>query len=1489
MSAKPARRSGSFKRDKKDPIDVVFEKVPTAEDGRAAAGEKAGSKTTFSSRAQHGIIGKALYLWVTPFLKLGGERTLQMDDLLPLPEGYLASNNSKRFEESLKRALERERDRLRARAEWDGEGKAPKDPFLPAVMWPLWHCFGGIILTGSLFKLLNDLIQFLPAVVLGGFLRFIAGKSHPLELFVAGGSVNGYGAAYCLLLFFIPVLRTVFEQVYFYYAQASGICIKGALGTAVYRKTMRLSAAGRDGSTTGEVLNHMQLDAQRVGDLMLFINVLWSGILQTVGYMTLLYFYIGWASLGGFAVMVILIPLQKAFFQMISKLRREQMKLTDRRVKLQNEALSGVKILKLNAWEEPLRKEVEGVRAEEMRKAKAVQNRNALNAAIMNTGPTLVAVAAFSLYSGAMGREMTPSVIFPSLSLFSLLRFPVMFYPRCLAMVADALVALRRLQKYFLLPEALATTTSLPAEVQAPRGAQSAERETLDAGDVELEETHTLEPRVLEDGVVASIAGGHFHWTALKPLSSGSSEKLDRPFLRDIDLTLRKGELTVVVGPVGSGKSALISALLGEMHGCDAPDGTPARLGAPVIAGTTSYVAQVAWVQSLSLKDNVLFGRALDEDAYARALECACLGSDVALLPLGDLTEIGEKGITLSGGQKQRTAIARAVYADADLVVMDDPLSALDAHVAKDLFRKCLSKSEGAFKDKAVLLVTHQLQFVHQADHVVVMADGAIVERGAYDELVQREGGAFKQLMESYHGEDENAPKSRSGSAANLQNAHVAEARKPAESDATVAGAAPGRDDAAEDEDARNEEEGRIGEVTESAAAERGGVPGREAPTTGVAAALAGTGDSSSRTKLESVASMDARDSKQRDRKTNTMTKEKREEGAISGRTYLAYIRAMGSPLLLSALMLMVIVERFLSVVSSVWLAFWSEEHWELSNGDYLAGFAGIGIGQAAVSWARTFSWALASLAAANSLHLALFSATLHTRLAFFDTTPLGRVIQRFTKDTETLDNTLVQSVSSFVSFGLLLLGTIVVMAWVMPVLMPCLVPIGALYYYVQWFFRPGYREAKRLDGISGSPIYAHFGETLNGISTIRAFGHQKRFIAENESRISVNQRADYTQKCGCDRWLPMRLETIGNSITFVVACLGVWQRGSTYAALVGLTLSYAIDMTGLLSWLIRIVSELESNMVSVERVTEYAALESEEATGAAARGGAKPVRPDWPSAGAIEFRNVQMRYRPGLPLVLRGVSFDVRAGEKVGICGRTGSGKSTLIVALWRLVEPCGGEILLDGVDVRSILLKDLRGRVTCIPQDPILFSGNVRDNLDPFKQHSDEKLWFALEAVQLKPAVAEHGVGLLAPVAEYGENFSAGQRQMLCLARALLRDTKVVCLDEATASVDLETDKVMQDVIADQFASRTIMTLAHRINTIIENDSVVCLDRGELVAKATPAEMLRDENSMFAKLVAETGDQSARNLRARAEECEAARAAGVPIRRVGSKNNVA
>ena len=1481
-----------------------YKRVAEADDGRASSPSPVGrpggghASVQFRGRNEHGVIGKLLYTWVTPFLKLGLEKEqLDLDDLLPLPPAYLASNNAPRFEHELEVSMDKEEARINSYVDdfATPEEKKRREPFLPALTWPLWRCFGATILTGSFFKLLNDLIQFLPAVVLGGFLRYIAGKPHYLS--GLNLSDDEYGVIYCVLMFILPVLRTLCEQVYFYYAQASGICIKGSLSTSVYRKTMRLSAAGRDGGTTGEVLNHMQLDAQRVGDLMLFINVLWSGVLQTLGYMALLYYYIGWAAIGGFAIMVFLVPLQKYFFKVIAALRGDQMKLTDRRVKLQNEALSGVKILKLNAWEDPTREEVEGVRGEEIKKGEKIANVNAVNMSIMNTGPTLVALAAFGIYAGIMKKPMVPEVIFPALTLFSLLRFPVMFYPRCLSLCADAIVALRRLQKYFLLPEAAATTMELGSDVDYKKGQGPATRNGASNGaghddeddedvsvrsnlrqsiggiksnEVELSDMRSPGPSrrgasiarersqsVSEpDALVASISGGHFNWTAPGPT--------EQPFLKDINLELRRGQLTVVVGPVGSGKSALISALLGDMHQCDGPDGAPGIGGAPNIHGTVAYVAQVAWVQSLSLKDNVLFGKTMDTDRYREALDVACMAADVTQLPHGDETEIGEKGITLSGGQKQRTAIARAVYADADLVVMDDPLSALDAHVGKDLFRKCV---RGALRTKAVLLVTHQLQFVNQADHVIVMFQGKIAERGTYDELVSKDKGAFKALMESYHGEGSDSESDEPGDETKKEGAEE--------------GAEEGADTTNEGGES-SDEEARLGELTESAAATKEGAPGPEGGSSGKRFPQ----DDSRKSKdlgKEVKATMEIPVA------SNTITKEARGEGAISFKTYKTYVSKMGSRAWLLFLLFMVTFERLLSVYTSVWLAYWSEDHYNLPQGDYLAIYAGIGIGGAVVSWARTFMWALASLAAANKLHLALFQATLSTRLSFFDVTPLGRVIQRFTKDTAVLDNTLGNSVASFTSFGLLLLGTLAVMAWVMPALVPCLVPIGALYFYVQYFFRPGYREAKRLDGISGSPVYAHFGETLTGISTIRAFGHQTRFIDENESRISINQRADYTQKCGCDRWLPVRLETIGNSITLVVAILGVWQRGSTYAALVGLTLSYAIDMTGLLSWLIRVISELESNMVSVERISEYTELETEESTGAIVKpGGAKRPPPGWPPKGAISFERLEMRYRPGLPLVLKGVSFDVKAGEKVGICGRTGSGKSSLIVAMWRLVEPCGGRVWLDGTDVGTLTLKDLRSRITCIPQDPILFSGNVRDNLDPFKQHGDQELWFALEAVQLKQAVGEHGVGLAAPVAEYGENYSAGQRQMLCLARALLRDTKIVCLDEATASVDLETDKVMQDVIADQFETRTILTIAHRINTIIENDKVVCLEQGKLQRMDSPAAMLRDPESMFAKLVAETGEQSARNLRTRAEECDAARVAGLPIRRVGSKDRL-
>ena len=1389
--------------------------------------DEAPSSSSFPSletnRETAPALSRVFFAWVRPFLKRAHEKTqLEHEDLVPLPRHLSCATNAERFEFELKdcldaeRALGEEGDGSEAgagiNADDGGEGtkktaqKAKKKKFLPAITKPIWACFGNMILTGAMYKLANDSLQFLPPVILSGYLKYVAGsEDNFLRRTFTTEQIGDteLGVLYCALMLFVQVSRTLCEQQYFYHMQASGIVIKGALGTAVYRKTIRLNASGRSGSTTGEVLNHMQLDAQRVGDLMLFINVIWSGLFQIMGYIALLYMYIGWSVFGGLFLLLALIPLQKFFYTLAYKLRSVQTKYTDKRVKLENEGLSGVKILKLNAWEDSLEDEVKASRKEEMIYATKTANVAAANTSIMMAGPVIVAVVVFMLYSGVMKGEMRPDIIFPALTLFSLIRFPILFYPRCLAMSADAIVSLDRLQKYFLLSESKPTTTTIQLE---------------DLNEDKTATTTTTEMKTKKKGdVVAKIKkGASFRWSRnnnnkdaekkndASPQGTDSGATAGIGFtLSRCDFEIKRGELICVVGAVGSGKTAIVSALLGDMVPESSGDAEKQDVDEFIsIDGTVAYCSQSAWVQSASLKENILFGKPHSENKYHDALDAACMLTDLKLLPDADQTQIGEKGITLSGGQKQRCAIARAVYADADFVIMDDPLSALDAHVAKDVFNKCV---RGVFREKAVLLVTHQLHFVERADQILVMRDGEVVERGSYKELIEN-AKYFKQMIESYRGTQEK------------------ETAKAEEQDAAA-----------------------------FALSER------------------------DRDQMKRVTSEQKLSAK------TAQKEEHREQGAVKKNVYATYFQALGGIIPCMFLMLITIVERMISVFTPMWLAFWTEYKYGLNDTEYMSTYAAIGVVSALLSWWRTFAWLVASLRAATTLHLKLFHSVLNTRQAFFDTTPLGRIIQRFAKDTNVLDNLLGQSVSSLTSFGLWLLGTMIAMITIIPILGPFLVPVFACYFYVQYFFRPGYREAKRLDGTSGSPIFEHFGETISGISTIRAFGHQARFIHENEKRIAYNQRADYTQKCACDRWLPVRLEIIGISISIIVAGLGVYQRKTTSSGLIGVTLSYAIDITGVLSWLIRLFSELESQMVSVERVEEYAQLPSEEDTAndsmdsendgkqIVAIGKVEPD-PSWPQHGGIVFQDVEMRYRKELPLVLSGVSFEIDAGSSVGICGRTGSGKSSLIVALWRLVEPSRGKILIDGVDISSMPLKSLRSRVTCIPQDPILFSGTVRDNLDPFLSHNDEDLWFALEHVQLKKFVSTHedGLGLMTPVKEYGSNFSAGQRQMLCLARALLRETKIVCLDEATASVDNESDLMMQKVISQEFKDKTVMTIAHRINTIIESNKVLCMASGKVLSYDTPSKLLEDPSSIFAQLVLETGEASAKNLKQRANDLE-------------------
>ena len=590
---------------------------------------------------------------------------------------------------------------------------------------------------------------------------------------------------------------------------------------------------------------------------------------------------------------------------------------------------------------------------------------------------------------------------------------------------------------------------------------------------------------------------------------------------------------------------------------------------------------------------------------------------------------------------------------------------------------------------------------------------------------------------------------------------------------------------------------------------------------------------------------------------------EKREEGEVKWSVFSSYAKSFpGGWATVAGLMVFNIIKQLASIGATLWLAVWSGRQlasW--TNGAYLAVYAGISFGVAFVTYVKALAWTYCGIKAAGTLHERLTRSVITTRLTFFDVTPLGRILQRFSKDSDVIDNQLPASWSSTTEF-ITGLGTVIITICVVePPVIPFFVPIFVLYFRVQNFFRASYREIKRLDGTSGSPIYAHFSETLSGLTTIRAFGHQNRFVADNLSRVGANQRAFYAQRCACDRWLPVRLESVGNTIVLFVALLGLPYAGTPKAPFVGLVLSFALDLTGLLSWVVRQWSETEAGMVSVERVSEYAALPDEEET-APHREKPVPAPPaGWPTAGALRLENVSMRYQPSMPLVMRNVSVDVRAGEKIGVVGRTGSGKSTMLVALWRLVELESGRVVLDGVDTSTIPLSRLRSSITCIPQEAVLFSGTVRHNLNPIgaaagAAASDPSLWDALDAVGMKVSISALGMGLDSQVAEFGGSFSAGERQLLSLARALLRSTRVVCLDEATASVDLQSDARMQTVIAQRFAACTVIVIAHRILTIIGSDRILCMDAGQLAAVGSPAALLADGGSIFSHLVDESGE---------------------------------
>jgi ABC-type multidrug transport system fused ATPase/permease subunit len=1406
-----------------------------------------------------GALSRLFFAYLSPIFALGALKPLEEADLPPLPRDEAVRELTRRMNRA-----------------WREEAAAAPAGSPVRFGRVLRRVFGRHFWAGGLLKLLNDLLGFCVPIQLNLLLRFLQDENEE-DWPAWSGWLLAVG------LFVITSLKTVVENQFFYHMSRIALQVQAAVAAVVYNKALLLSTAARNQSTTGEIVNLMQLDAQRLGVLVLQLHVMWSGIFQVCGYLTQLLIFIGPSALGGVFSMPFFIVLQSRLMQRMGALRGRQTRVTDERVKQTNEAIQGIRAIKMYAWEESFAERISKLRGEqELELHRQMNALRSMSFSVINAAPAFILVVTFFFYTVVAGEEMEAARIFTVIVIFDQLRFPLILYPSVLSQYVEAQVSLKRLTNFMSHLE-VCPRSELPGDdgAAATFSFTHPERSPLDGGDGTDASrrgapsyTNVFDAPPRSGGGSEGARGGIAAAVPLEllqraqsvypPLPDDSaifvqnaSFKWDKdakaPVLHAIDLDVKRGALVGVVGLVGSGKTSLCMSLLNELVITE---------GTVSLRGSVAYVAQSPWILNASVRENVRFGHELDAERYARVLRACALEKDLELLPRGDETEIGERGINLSGGQKQRVSLARATFANADLYILDDPFSALDAEVGRHVFEECVL---GVLAGKTRFMVTNQLYLLPRCDRVVVLDTkevetapsekarvGFIRECGTYAELMER-GGPFCELMKKHAGAEERKDSETRQSAS----------QKPAkeEDDVLVLGA---------------EEAGEEEEAAEEAAA------AGDAPAPAAAVAANGQQQQPQQQQAQQAAEAAARRSGSISRKAAKaapakksaalVVEEERAVGAVKREVYFEYFRSAGSVGLAVFMLVTYVVAQGVGFGSGFWVSHWSErtEREQTSSPDpgigfYLGIYASFAVMFSLFVFVRMYTMYWVVLRSARSLHDNLLRSVLGARVAFFDTTPVGRIIARFAKDVDQVDSELGIQLN-FTIFSLIaVLATMVVIVIITPWFGLVLLPLGLVYVAIMNYYRHTSRELKRLDSITRSPIFAHFSATLGGLPTIRAYRQQPRFIGTSAGAIDRNNRAQFVLKMS-DRWLSLRLEVLGSLVVGSAAIFAVMSKDDLYAGLVGLSLSYALSVTGLLGWGVRSFASLENAMNSVERVLHYTHDIEHEAARVVPDSPADSD-PTWPARGLVAFERYEVRYRPGLDLVLRGLTLEIAAGEKVGVVGRTGSGKSTLMLALLRIMEAAGGRILIDGVDIARVGLRTLRSRISIIPQDPILFSGSVRFNLDPTGAHSDEQMWIVLDKIGLRRVVETLPGGLDAKVAEYGENFSAGHRQLMCLGRALLRRCRLLLLDEATSSVDAETDHVVQRVIREEFRACTVITVAHRINTIIDSDKILVLGEGRMLEFEHPARLLANPGSAFCALVSHTGKAAAARLRAAAD----------------------
>ncbi|XAR61039.1 Xenobiotic-transporting ATPase [Bertholletia excelsa] len=1275
--------------------------------------------------SEAGIFSLATLSWLNPLLSVGAKRPLELKDIPLLAPKDRAKTNYKILN-----------------ANWE-RLKAENPQKQPSLAWAILKSFWKEAACNAIFAGLNTLVSYVGPYMISYFVDYLGGnETSRKEGYVLAG-----------IFFSAKLVETLTTRQWYLGVDILGMHVRSALTAMVYRKGLRLSSLAKQSHTSGEIVNYMAVDVQRVGDYSWYLHDIWMLPLQIILALAILYKNVGIASVATLVATIISIIVTIPLARIQEDYQDKLMTAKDDRMRKTSECLRNMRILKLQAWEDRYRVKLEEMRNVEFKWLRKALYSQAFITFIFWSSPIFVSAVTFGT-SILLGGELTAGSVLSALATFRILQEPLRNFPDLVSMMAQTKVSLDRIAGFLQ--------------------------------DEELQEDATVSIAQGITNVALEIKDGEFCWDP-------SAE----PTLSGIQLKVEKGMRVAVCGMVGSGKSSFLSCILGEI---------PKFSGEVRVCGSSAYVSQSAWIQSGTIEENILFGNPMVKPKYKNVLNACSLKKDLELFSHGDQTIIGDRGINLSGGQKQRVQLARALYQDADIYLLDDPFSAVDAHTGSELFKEYILT---ALATKTVIFVTHQVEFLPAADLILVLKEGRIIQAGKYDELLQA-GTDFNTLVSAHHEAIESMEISNLTEESDQSNSCVRSALLSQNSDSI-----------------RHSINSLAKEVQD------------------------GVSPSDQKAIKEKKKA-------KRSRKKQLVQEEERERGKVSMKVYLSYMTAAYKGLLIPLIILAQTLFQVLQIASNWWMA-WANPQTpgdlpRTSSMVLIVVYMALAFGSSWFIFVRAVLVATFGLAAAQKLFVKMLVTVFRAPMSFFDSTPAGRILNRVSIDQSVVDLDIPFRLGGFASTTIQLLGIVGVMTKVTWQILLLVVPMAIACLWMQKYYMASSRELVRIVSIQKSPIIHLFGESIAGAATIRGFGQEKRFMKRNLYLLDCFARPFFCSLAAIE-WLCLRMELLSTFVfAFCMVLLVSFPHGSIDPSMAGLAVTYGLNLNARLSRWILSFCKLENKIISIERIHQYCKIPSE------APQIIEDSRPplSWPESGTIELIDLKVRYKESLPVVLHGLSCTFPGGKKIGIVGRTGSGKSTLIQALFRLIEPASGRIIIDNIDISTIGLHDLRSRLSIIPQDPTLFEGTIRGNLDPLDEHTDQEIWQALDKSQLGDTVRLKEQKLDTPVLENGDNWSVGQRQLVSLGRALLKQARILVLDEATASVDSATDNLIQKIIRTEFMDCTVCTIAHRIPTVIDSDLVLVLSDGRVAEFDTPARLLEDKSSMFLKLVSEYSSRS-------------------------------